>query len=216
MVISDTHKFVFIHIPKSGGTSCAEALKQVIPDRDVHHWGNSKRTKHETYLQLEERTDPAGSMNNRLRALLFNRRIQLENYVKFAFVRNPWDRMVSHFFYMKQNDIAPEIEKVNTFEDYLNALDRKEPWIHNRYATKTQYEYIINSSGKVITDFIGRYETLENDFNKITEKINVNATLPHLNQSVRNTNYKSYYTTEARKIVERRFDMDISFFKYTF
>lgn len=87
-MISHKHKFIFIHIPKTAGTSIEEALRdescQLLPNEWDH--GRISHTPL-NYLTLQELVDyglltPA----------------QLKSYFKFCFVRNPWDRLISEIF----------------------------------------------------------------------------------------------------------------------
>ena len=80
---------------------------------------------------------------------------------------------------------------------------------------KLMSEFICDEHGNVIVDFVGRFESLEADFNKVCDMIGVNRELPHVNRSVR-TDYREYYTDETRAIVGSIAQADIEMFGYEF
>ena len=65
-------------------------------------------------------------------------------------------------------------------------------------------------------DFIGRFENLDNDFMYVASKLGINRKLKKTNKSIRNKNYKSYYSRETKEIVNKVYQKDICLFKYTF
>ena len=66
-------------------------------------------------------------------------------------------------------------------------------------------------------NFVGRFETIEADFEKVCLEINVSASLPKLNVSNKNNEpYQSFYTDTTRELVEQAFKPDIELFGYEF
>lgn len=187
-LISDTHKFVFIHIYKTGGTSIQSALASY---RRKEH---GKRRKHVTIRRL----------------LTEGYREMLANYHVFTVVRNPFDRMVSIYFYHQQREGKGEGTKQG-FARYVEEYDA----IHrNPHWRKNQYEWI-SDNGQMCVDTILRFETLAKDFAQLCEKLKLSAKLPHTNKS-RHRPYREYYTPELRRIIEKRFRCDLEQFNYSF
>ena len=79
----------------------------------------------------------------------------------------------------------------------------------------SQLKWISDEKGKILVDFIGKFENLETDFNLICEKLNLTAKLPHLN-STTHDHYSKYYTSKSRNIIEDWFKDDIIMFDYKF
>jgi hypothetical protein len=78
-----------------------------------------------------------------------------------------------------------------------------------------QKDFVTDSEGTMIVDFVGRYENLSKDFLQVCNVLNINASLPHINKSS-HRNYRSYYSAETRSLVEENFSADIELFGYTF
>lgn len=211
MVLSTEPPFLFLHVPKTGGSSIEETLYSYTT------WGFHTIT-HGVVLQYKH------WLNKDLFDTLF----------KFAFVRNPWDLQVSCYqYYVVQNNIDM------TFEEYIkwkftgNILDmesrlpKDDPnvnteWLRSCfYVHRTPQNYfLIDEAGNYLVDYIGSFEKLQEHFDIICEKIGIeNATLAHLNYSHnrdRSIPYQDYYTPETKKIVEERYSLDIKTFGYSF
>lgn len=197
MVISGRTRSIFVHIQKTGGVSIETMLR---------------------------RGDPAiGSSLHHGRRHLFARDIRplvsselWNGYFKFAFVRNPWDRLVSWYHMCAQasapNAFARHIQQnARTFDEFVT---RTTTGIAER-TTWNQLDYVTDDDGNVIVDFIGRYERLHEDSRQVGERLGLAADLPHANRSA-HAHYREYYTDETRDIVARRFARDIHHFGYEF
>jgi hypothetical protein len=129
---------------------------------------------------------------------------------KFAFVRNPWDRLVSRYAHLlrsKDRRRHSFISGLEKFEDFLR-------WEIQRDSAN-QYPYVTDAQGKTIVDFIGHYETLADDFAKVCARLKIQAELPHANVSD-HRDYRTYYTPETREFVAKRFKRDVEMFGYDF
>lgn len=197
MVISGGTRSIFVHIQKTGGVSIEAMLR---------------------------RADPGiGSSMHQGRRHLFARDIrplvpseQWDGYFKFAFVRNPWDRLVS-WYHMCAQSTAPNAfarhvqQHAPTFDDFVM---RTTTGIAER-TTWNQLDYVTDVEGNVIVDFIGRYERLPEDSRQVGERLGIAIDLPHTNRST-HAHYRDYYTDATRDIVARRFARDILHFGYEF
>ncbi len=128
---------------------------------------------------------------------------------KFTFVRNPWDWQVSNYTYALKTPAHGQyeiIQKLGSFEEYIRyQYEDRAP---------TQSSFILDDDGRQLVDFVGRFETIQADFNAVCEQIGVDARLPHLNASIRRRDWRSYYTKETRDLVERLFEVDLERFGY--
>ena len=105
------------------------------------------------------------------------------------------------------------------FETFLRyKLDPARPYqFHLDTSIELQSDYLIDLHGKVLVDFIGRFESLEADFNTICQRIGVAPPkLEHKRQAKDRGGYQKYYTDETRELVARHFAADIAMFGYSF
>jgi len=134
---------------------------------------------------------------------------EYKNYFKFAFVRNPWDRVLSwYFFYSQRPNVRVRLSSKNeTFNEFILNKSRSYRW-----GGENQSQYNFTKC----CDFIGRFENLQQDFNIICDKIKIpRQELPHKNKS-KHKSYTEYYNDETRQIVAEKFAKDIEHFNYKF
>ncbi|MBN2016833.1 MAG: sulfotransferase family 2 domain-containing protein [Candidatus Cloacimonetes bacterium] len=209
-MISHKHQCIFIHIPRCGGTSIEYIIWPNEEDRNVNNLWMGFISKYKNKYQT-------GGLQH-----LLATQIQVEvgntvfkKYFKFAFVRNPWDKAVSQFLYMKQRmDLRSFIgmDKNDDFKKYLYLIQKK-----SHVQWKPQYTFLENKDGKVLVDFIGRFECFENDVLRILKKIRFDkiVKIPHIMKSKR-IHYRFYYDSESEEIVRNIYKIDISKFGYSF
>jgi hypothetical protein len=211
MILSYSSGFIFIHIEKAAGSSIQQAL---LPFANVA--ANSRLRRRLAWL------GPLNRMGGLYRAVQFGEHATAnevkgclppgvyEGLYKFAFVRNPWDRLVSRYAHLlrskdrRRHNFISSLEK---FEDFLQ-------WEIQRDSAN-QFPYVTDAQGKLIVDFVGRYETLAADFEKICARLKIQAELPHANVS-EHRDYRTYYTPETREFVAKQFRRDIEMFGYDF
>ena len=205
-MINEKNKFIFIHIPKCGGTS----IKFLFQNGStmITGWDENKKVhlQHCTMLQLKQFY-----------------KIEVDKYFTFTFTRNPWDKAVSDYkSLLRSHSPFRDIFKNTTLKDYLlcrngyeqinhldNALGRKDHF-------RSQYEYIINEHRKPIIDYVGKFENLQEDFNIVCDKIGIpQQKLPHRNKT-NHKHYTEYYDDETREIVAQKYARDIEYFGYEF
>lgn len=136
---------------------------------------------------------------------------------RFSIVRNPWDRVVSHYHYrVKTNESGLADEQIS-FRDWVRlAYQEKDP----KYCDKpkqfgAQWNWLTDESGNCIVDYIMRFENLDEDFSTLCTRIKRRATLPHLNSSD-HADYRSYFDAETREIIAVCFQVDLEKFGYEY
>jgi hypothetical protein len=186
------YRCVFIHIPKTAGSSIVLSL-----------FGEGSR--HVSYREYE-------SANPK----------KFRRYFKFAFVRNPWDRLVSSYFYLRnggsggQDQVWFEQNLVGytDFTSFVRCWLTKEniwSWTH----FKPQYYFICDPDLRPRMDFLGRVETIDADFQYVCERLGIAAELKRTNPS-NHGHYSQYYTDELRERVATVYAKDIAIFGYEF
>jgi hypothetical protein len=156
--------------------------------------------------------------------LIFSK-LEFEDYFKFTFVRNPWDRLVSAFLFLKKGgankvDKAWTEENLSRFEDFNTFVT---VWV-NRKNVNTwkhfvpQYKFVCEPGDQTPkVDFTGYFERLEDDFKYIQKRLGDNSSLQHLNRTQgERKDYKEYYTQTTKEIVADVYEEDIRIFGYDF
>jgi hypothetical protein len=183
-MISHKHKCIFIHIPKTGGTS----IENFFQNKE-----ENPRSKHKT------------AQNYALK----NRRAW-NKYFKFTVVRNPWDWMVSWYFWRNKNNELSMKEfllnyKIVSSETQIRCLPNKMNFLE-----------FVNIDHTMSLDYVCKFENLQEDFRVICEKIGIpHQELPHVNKT-NHKHYTKYYDDETRQIVAEKYAKDIEYFGYKF
>jgi hypothetical protein len=210
MVFSIQPPFLFVHIDKAAGSSIAVALQPLDQRRKKSLWrrrlswlGGLNRLG--LYRSLEFSAHAHASEAKRcLPPAVY------DGLFKFAFVRNPWDRLVSRYAYLLKNTGHPRHEFVRRMKDF----DEYVAWEFRR-GKFFQYTYVTGGDGKLIVDFIGHYERLPEDFAKVCARLGMTVELPRYNASS-HRDYRTYYTPATRDLVGNYFQRDIELFGYDF
>tara|TARA_B100001093_G_C26853639_1_gene1026296 strand:+ start:1592 stop:2152 length:561 start_codon:yes stop_codon:yes gene_type:complete len=140
------------------------------------------------------------------------------DYFKFTFVRNPWDRFLSAYSYLKAGgfgnkldlNLKQKIESYDSFEEFI----LKAPFL--TYLHFEPMFKLIQIDGEDRMDFIGRVENYQEDFDIICDKIGVpRKELPHTNKS-KHKHYTEYYNDQTRKLIAQFYSKDVDYFGYKF
>jgi len=163
-----------------------------------------------------------GGRKNRLMECLYlalpkQRRIdigrrQFETYFKFGFVRNPWDRVVSLY----ERTEAQQMRNEMAFDEFVDWIQYSSSTCVHSSPHRYQLDWFVDPNGKVLADFIGKFERLEEDWAFVAEKLGITETLPHRRASLRTRHYTEYYTARTREIIATKFKADIEHFGYDF
>jgi hypothetical protein len=216
VLISHSRRFIFIHVGKTGGMSMRDVLKPYAdepdrfkmrrPARLVEGRANPLYTVWETLLLHAKVRDVATAFP-----------AEFETYFKFAFVRNPWDLLVSLYHFILREPTAAKHDQVKaagSFERFVEwAIATSDPF--PKGITKLQSNMLVDAQGALRVDFLGHYETIEEDFAAVCRRLGIEASLPHLNRS-RHDGYLRYYDNRTRDLVADHFRRDIDLFGYAF
>jgi hypothetical protein len=213
MPVNHELRCIFVHIPKTGGTSIertldmfgdwriedAERMFGLIASPVLRSQGVT--ANHLQHLAATELRDLLGS--------------DFDAYFKFSFVRNPWDRFVSSFGKKDPNlvqcaaSLGIQLAGVD-FKDYVRLTrGLRHPHL------QPQCEFLFDRNGKSLVDFIGRFETLVEDYGAVARRLGLQLVLPHHNAS-EHSPYRSYYDDADRDEIASRYARDIQVFGYRF
>lgn len=200
--ISHKYKFIFIHIPKTAGTTICSSwegsiLKQICRDTGVLGGG------HKTVLQLKKKFPK-----------------EFKTYLKFTVVRNPYDRFVSKF-YFKQRKPRKEFE-LEWSDKEVDGLLPQLFWItdnENIYKKmppdfRPELHY-----GNIIVDRVLRFENLnfelESVFNELGLPKSVIDIFPHFRQTRAEFTYDKYFDEKLKSICAYLYREDLKRFDYS-
>jgi hypothetical protein len=190
-------KILFIHIPKTAGTSVITKLNDAFGEQDTKRWG----VQH--HATMAEWVDRIGVQ-------------KLKEHFIFSVVRNPWDRMVSWFTYTFRRT-EREQKKLN-FKEWLR--DEADPTIW-RYMPQVNY---LKVDGELVVDRVLLFHRLSRMWKELVgERLRGQCRYPrldwglaHLNSSERKKRYQDYYDDKTRDTVADRYVEDIQEFGFTF
>ena len=185
---------LFLHIPKAAGSSVSSS----IYGQPVGH----------RYLRDYQRINPE----------------QTNALYKFCIVRNPWDRLVSAYFYLMQGGASitradqlfrrSVLWKYDTFEKFVKAWLSSEA-AYSYFHFIPQFEYILDIERNIGADRIVRFEELSSQVSAVERDIGFSLELREGNQSYRQE-YSKYYDAEMIAIVESIYARDIELFGYRY
>ena len=189
--------YIFIHIPKCAGNSIQDALGYPRKTRPMKF---NNKIIHQGHISLNELEKTHGK----------------QSQFTFAFVRNTWDRVLSLYSHYTQK--APEQYKEWRefgFEKWvleeLEKLHSCSRWGSKPFTT-SQYQWIAPG-----VDFVGRFEYIEEDFQKVCEKLDIEATLGYQTRTkTTHKPYQSVYTNEMIDVVATVFAKDVEYFGHEF
>ncbi len=210
MIVSHKHKFIFIHVTKCAGTSITYALAPYLGENDLVLGCTSEGEK------LNEEGIRSGGLQKHSTALAVRKVLGervWDSYYKFAFVRNPWDLLVSTYYWWQTTQwdddkgTGKKIRELGDFEDYLLSPYRRK---------LSCLEFISDSDGMVLVDFVGKQEDIRVDFPHVCREIGLPIMELPLKNSSSHQEYSAYYNPLTRDLVGQWFQRDISRFDYTF
>lgn len=209
MLISHKHKFLFLHVPKSAGTSIRSALASYSEVRPTH------TPKHVYNHHVRA---------NHLKSHFESQKWNWSEYFKFTFFRNPWDITASIWHYAHK--CIQETKGIDT-SNWANSdwfvrakritnLNNFDEFVFNYVSYDTQLSFAFDENNNLIVDFIGDFDNLNKDFNTICQKIGITTPdLPKLNQSSSRP-YQSLYSQKSIDHVHKIYKKTIDYMNFSF
>ena len=204
MGILKNEKILFCHISKTGGITVHKLMEQ-IGNLDICD-------KHYSVLQMKD--------------ILQDYNLFRKCY-KFCIVRNPWDRMVSTYFFRKEKkepDFGPVEQWDLDFNSWIKYIYSEEyqklNLLHQgtldnvKYHFGSSYRWIVDENNNMLVDKIIRFENLEKELMEIFSCYG-NFQIDK-NNSTHHNHYREYYNEESIHLVRENFKEDIKYFNYVF
>lgn len=250
-LVSHSYKFIYCYIPKIASTSFIRLMLEAS-----NSWRRERLLSKEDNLLVRRYVLLNFSLANHTRTAAD--KILASDYFKFVIVRNPWDRLASAYlqFFVRHfikwgfsSTLAKQAEaslcNSGNIKDYENEVTFKQFIEHicgieqdNEMDLHVRPQHTFLAGAKF--DYVGRLETIDQDFQYILDRIGLSLSLPERNRSKYVTDslsikdyanisssdlgklkhgypgYKEFYTPELIDLVAQRYDRDIKDFDYSF
>jgi len=187
LIIDDEKKLVFISIAKTAST----AIRR----------------------RLDNFEDPPPHIYHMFLKDVIDQNPHVKDYFKFAFVRNPYDRLYSTYINLKYDGHpwAVELKQKQNFESFV--LDLKGSKYSKYIHLQPQVDSIKYNGG--VIDFVGRYENLNSDFHKVEKILNMShEKLIKIRESSIRPNEPKIYTEQMKQVVCEVYQKDFEEFNY--
>ncbi|WP_178968287.1 sulfotransferase family 2 domain-containing protein [Neptunomonas phycophila] len=196
--LEDDKKIIYIHIPKAAGNALIKSLYGV------------SATGHDLLSRYKD-----------------NNESKFNLYYKFAVVRNPFDRFVSSFFYLKQggigffdDDFAKKyLSGIETFEEFVLKINSDKKfeaavmsWIH----FVPQIDFLSLDGSTIGVDRVVKLEQINDSLSDLCTDLKIPLVEMKRDNASKRAAYKEYYTPELKEVVGRLYEKDLNVLQYSF
>jgi hypothetical protein len=205
MLVSESHRFLFVHVQKTAGTSLTTSLaphalspsgsrlNKLLSDLGLRRdWRRVFLRKHASLRKAQEvlPAEVYGSV------------------CKFAFVRNPWDRLLSWYHYVQATPSHADCQPGEPFADFARRFIAKD--------RRSQWWMIVDRSGALGLDFVGRFEALEDDVARLGEKLGIAGLALPRAPGGKPRDYRPAFDDKLAEEVQQAWRTEIEAFGYRF
>lgn len=214
MIISPGRRFIFVHIPKTGGTAFAHAYDDRAMKDDILVGDTPKAKRRKGRLSD---LSPAGRLwkHSTLRDIEgIVAPDDMEAWAVVTLVRNPWDRLVSYYHWLRDQQFAHPavaLAKAQGFADFLHH-----PHTQASIRESPAASYVTDARGALQGTCFIRLEHFAGDSEPLWQHLGFALDLPHLNASQRDRDYRRYYDADTVDLVAHMAALDIARFGYRF
>lgn len=217
MIISYKHKTIFFHNPKTGGASINHRIHHATAFS--HEVGYLKNPNIHPFISDINRHFNPNDYLDKISQDEFGMEV-FNTFFKFAFIRNPFDRLVSLYSYLQQK----EWHNKEHFNKTYTSFDMWVRCIYTQYKagnksvgqSMSPQHVWTHRDGKQVVDFIGRFEKYEEDFKTIADTIGLEYDKSVITNVTKHDKYQAYYDNVTKRRVSEIFAEDIELYGYTF
>jgi len=208
MLISDSHEFIFLRVRKVASTSMkAILLPLCIPTPE----GRFARLKSRARLEWDYHKYVRRAHDDILAAQRRMPAEKFERYFKFAFVRNPWERLVSEYEFILKSPTHgrhARVKKLGNFKQFIQMqIPRRDAY---------QLNMLCDRKGELLMDFVGKLENLQNDWQTVCDRIGIPVQVLPRKKFIEREHFRKYYTDDSRQRVTRYWDREIELCDYSY
>lgn len=220
-------KVIFVHIPKCGGSSIYISLKKRgLRPKDFYAHNESRRRRISFHATMRDIAN--------INAKAYKR--NWKHFNKFALTRNPWDRLVSTFYWLQKRSVESDQEFARfkvlhnyTFNEWVEQSFSKKRHVcdccYKQFELLTnrpklgQWNHLIDKNNKLVLPKENIYDIndIEKLYVRLEELLDTKLERLHINSCNRSdAHYSTFYNDTTRKIVEKYYHKDIETFGYKF
>ncbi len=215
MLISTSHKFIFVHVPKSAGSSVTAVLQPYCLPKNRTLWRRLS-----SFLPLRENVrkvyfrqhDTAAKIRAKLGPEVF------DEFTSFAIVRNPFDHAVSLFEFLKMQTArnSGRVAAGLNFKEFMQLRSKPQRFALEESPLKMvdQASRLVDRHGKIIVTDVLHLEKLADEFQVLCAKLG----LPPIGMAVKNASKRlaieKYYDAAAVALVQSHYARDFALFGY--
>ncbi|MYM57431.1 sulfotransferase family 2 domain-containing protein [Thalassovita mangrovi] len=214
MFISHGRQYIFIHIPKTGGTSMALALEERAKKDDILIGDTPKAAKRRRRFR---EADTRGRLWKHSTLADIEGLVgadEVERYFTFTMVRNPWDRVVSYYHWLRDQSFDHPAVTLARGEDFSGFLSHPQTW--RSLQESPARSYMTDARGNEVCDLYIRLERAEEDAAPLVDHLGFELDLPRVNASARQVDYRRYYSDTDAAFLADICAEDIARFGYSF
>ncbi len=209
---------IFIHIPRTAGTSINEVAEKLVPFQDLSYKLRPKCDPSVTWTSVEHI-----GVQSLIDREVFSQE-WYDNCFKFAFVRNPWDRLLSLYYHLKGYRTKQKRQResnafLTDFATFVEALVSRE---FVRPLSRLNVDDWSQANSQLTwlscgVNFIGKYETLDSDWERVCFMIGMKHIRLHkTKQTTRAGGRSVHYDAKTKKLVGDYYGEEIERFGYKF
>ncbi len=214
MIISRGRRYIFVHIPKTGGTAMAMALEARAMRDDILIGDTPKAVRRRGRLKDVKTAGRLWKHSTLADAEGLITRDEMADLMIVTLVRNPWDRIVSYYHWLQAqrfDHAAVKLAQSLDFGAFLNHPHTQSSLAANPYA-----HYVTDGVGIVHDALFARLEHWRDDLGPFSQHLGFDLDLPRANTSDRARDWRGYYSDEDADLVGRLCEDDIARSGYRF
>jgi hypothetical protein len=195
MILSERLGLVFIHIPKTAGTSIAKALYEA-DGKAVRHLRKLPRTQHYLARDVRQAITPE----------------KFDSLFSFAVTRDPFERFCSIYFFVRERpNFAERMESIDSIDAFADLWDQPDSWVKTLHSARCQREFLVANDGANLVSRTFHYDALGEVTLELSERIGRPITLKSLVGANWRRDDPQLASPYWRRIVERHYADDMRY-----